>query len=499
MSTGLPIGDVIRGSVSLSPTAAQERNFGLNLFLGDSDVIDTAERMRTYSSSTQASSDFGINSPEFQAIELFFSQNPQPAQCIVGRWASTATKGLLRGAPLSPSQQAITVFNVINNGSLSISVDGQVHVATAIDLTNASNLNAVAAAIQTIIGGFASITWDSNNQRFQVESATSGTLSSVGFAVAPGSGTNLGPLLGLNNVPNSGAYTVPGIVAEDLAATVAKFMDLSADWYMLSMASTAAPSNQDYQKVAAVIEAASPSRIFGITNEDPSTLDPTINTDIASILNLAGYRRSTVLYTSQTDFAVASMLGRAATVDFDGADTTITLNFKQLPGVSPEFLTESQRLALRGKKCNAYLRYNNNTSILQEGWMASGDWFDAIHGTDWLLNACQTAIWNLYLTIGTKIPQTDQGLDTVVNTLASECEQGAVNGLIGRGLVWNGPNIATVLRTGDTLPKGYFIYAPKISTQSQADRDERKTPLIQVAVKLAGAFHSADFLISVNQ
>jgi hypothetical protein len=416
---------------------------------------------------------------------------------LVGRWASTGSKGLLRGRVLSTTQQAMTNFNTVNNGALSVIVDGVPHVVNNIDLSATSNLNGVAGTIQTAISGFASLTWDSNNNRFLLESTTTGTASSVGFATAPGSGTDLGPLLGLDNQP--GTYSVNGLVAEDLTATVAMLADKTPGWYMLTIASTATPGTDDYQNVAAFIEGAKPSRIFGVTTSDPACLDPTLNTDLASVMHLAGYRRTTVFYSSTTDFAVASMLGRAATVDFEGSNTTITLDFKQMPGVTPEFLTESQRLALAGKKCNAYLEFDNDTAIIQEGWMASGDWFDAIHGTDWLLNACQTAIWNLYLTIGTKVPQTDAGLNKVITAISSQLEQGVENGLLFAGGVWQGPPIGTVVATGDTLPKGYIVFAPKIATQNQADRAARKTPLIQAAGKLAGAFHSADFLINVNQ
>lgn len=497
MTTGLPISDLIRGAVSLSPRAAQTRNFGSILHLGDSDVIDVVERFRVYTDMDQVGEDFDESTPEFSAATLHFGQNPQPNSLTIGRWASAGTKGLLRGRILSAAQQQLNNFTVINNGSLSILVDGLPHVVTNIDLSAAANLNGVAGAIETAISGFASIIWDANNNRFVIESKTTGTASSVGFATAPGSGTNLGPLLGLDNQP--GTYSVQGILPETYTAAVAKFMNMSQSWYMVMPAATATPTTQDLQNAAALIEAASPSRIQGITTADPSTLDPTLNTDVASILKAAGYRRSTAFYSSTTDFAIASMLARAATVDFSGEGTTITLAFKQLPGVTPETLTESQRVALRGKFCNSYLQFDNDTAIVQEGWMASGDWFDAIHGTDWLLNECQTNIWNLYLTTQTKIPQTEAGLNQVITAIVQAMEQGVRNGLLYPGGVWNGPTIGSMLTTGQTLPKGYLVFAPPLATQNQGDRQARKTTFTQAACKLAGAFHSADFLISVNQ
>ena len=48
------------------------------------------------------------------------------------------------------------------------------------------------------------------------------------------------------------------------------------------------------------------------------------------------------------------------------------------------------------------------------------------------------------------------------------------------------------------LTKGYYVYAQSVNTQMQADREARKAPVIQCAIKLAGAIHSTEILINVN-
>jgi hypothetical protein len=499
MSLGLPVSDVVNVQVLLSPQAAAERNFGNLLVLGDSDIIDTVERIRLYTSSTQVAADFGINAPEYQAAVVYFAQSPQPAELYIARWASVATHGLLRGAIRSPAQQLVSNFTGINNGSLAMTVDGALHTVTNLDLTAQTNLNGVAAVVDQALTGVANVTWDANNDRFLVESQSSGSLSAVSFATAPGSGTNLGPLLGLNQVVNNGAYSVSGITAEQLADVVAKMADKSTDWYGLAIAATAIPDDDDFVAVASFIESAAPSRVFAVTIQDPSATDSSITNDLASALVAGNYRRTYWQYSSQSPVAAVSALGRAFTVDFGGTDTVITLAFKQEPTVPAEAITESQKAALFGKRGNAFLKFNNNTTILLQGMMASGDWFDAVHGTDWLQDAVQTAVYNLFLTVGTKIAQTDAGLNKILAVVSQELQQGVTNGLLYPGGVWTGPGIGTVLSTGDTLPKGYLVFAPQVATQNAAQRASRKAPLIQAAVKLSGAFHYADILISVNQ
>ncbi|MCT9017190.1 DUF3383 domain-containing protein, partial [Cupriavidus gilardii] len=47
--------------------------------------------------------------------------------------------------------------------------------------------------------------------------------------------------------------------------------------------------------------------------------------------------------------------------------------------------------------------------------------------------------------------------------------------------------------------KGYYVYAPPIALQSQADREARKSVSFQVAAKEAGAIHTVDILVNVNR
>ena len=129
--------------------------------------------------------------------------------------------------------------------------------------------------------------------------------------------------------------------------------------------------------------------------------------------------------------------------------------------------------------------------------MANGQYFDVVHSSDWLQNAIQTAVFNVLFTVGTKVPQSDAGVNQLIAAVSQQCDQARINGMIGRG-VWTGPPIGN-LATGQTLGNGYYVYAPPIASQSQADRAARKAPVIQTAIKLAGAIHSSNVLVSVNQ
>jgi hypothetical protein len=491
---GLNVSDVVSVSIVMSPKAASTRNFGSLLILGDSAIIDTTERLRLYTTLDGVAADFGTTAPEYKAAALYFGQTPQPSTLYVGKWARVAMSGILHGGILSTVDQAIANFTGVTTGAFGVTIDSVLQNVTALNLSGVTNLNGVASAIQAKLTG-ATCVWNANLSRFEITSATTGTTSKVSFAAAPGSGTDVRALLKIGNT--NGGSSVDGIAAETLVNAVATFANISNAWYGLYVASSVAPADADVLAVAGFIEGSSASHIYGVTTQNTTVLDSTQTTDIASQLKALGYKRTFIQYSSSNAHAAASIVGRAFSVNFQGSNTTLTIKFKQEPGVAAENLTESQAATLGFKNCNAFVQYNNDTAIIQEGEMVNGYFFDEVHGTDWLQNDVQTAVYNLLYTSTTKIPQTDAGINLILATIAHRLEQAVTNGLVAPG-VWNASGFGA-LNQGDTLPKGYYIYAPPVATQSQADREARKAPAIQCAIKLAGAVHSANIIINVNR
>lgn len=480
----LPVSRVVNVTVSLAAASAALRNFGSCLILGTADVIDTAERLRSYASIDDVAADFGTSALEYQAAALFFSQSPTPTTVYLGRWAKSATSGRLKGRMLSVAEQAMPNFTGVTEGSVSFTIDGVVKTASAINLKNESNLNGVASQIAAGLGGSATCTWDGT--RFIVTSASTGSSSSV---ICSDTG-DLSSLLGFAGSTSA----VKGVEAESLTDALSDLLGYSS-WYACTVAATA--TDDEVLQAAALIEAASPTRTIGFTTQSTAELDSS-QTTLGDRLKAAGYTRTTLLYSSSSPVAEASLEGRKATVDFEGSGTTITLMFKQLPGVSPEYLKTTQADALANRNINVLAAYQTDTSILQYGRTCGGWYIDEVHGLDWLQNRVQTDLWNLLYTTTTKIGQTDAGATTLVNCVNASLEQGVRNGLIAQNGQWNGTGFGA-LSKGDTLPSGYYVYIQPMAEQSQSERDARKAPPIQIAVKLAGAIHTVDVSITVNR
>jgi hypothetical protein len=498
---GLSVSRVVDVEVSFAPIAAPLARFDTLLIMGDSTVVDTGEAMREYNTIEEVAGDFGTTAPEFLAAELFFSQVPKPTTLFIGRWARTPTSGRLTGGPMPSEDQVISNWTSIINGGFQISVDGGPVVSIVnMDFSLQTNLNGIATIINAAFAALtptpvhALCTW--TGHQFIIQSTTTGPTSSVSFLLpppgAPATATDIS-----DNMLCTAALaqrSSPGVALETPVDSVVR-VD-GRGWYSLIFAASAPLTDAQHLAVCGYIEAASDKHLYGITTAEATCIDPVNTTDIGSQCSLADYMRTAVQYCATNSYAMASFFGRALTVNFEGSNTTITMKFKVQPGIIPELLSATSASTLASKRINVYAQYNNGTSIIEEGVMSGRAYFDEMHGLDWLANRIQTDVYNV-LYQSPKIPQTDPGIHVLVATTDGALSQGVTNGLIAPGR-WNAPGFGQ-LGQGDLLSSGWYTFAASVDTQDQAQREARIAPLIQVAVKLAGAVHFSNVLINVNR
>lgn len=491
MSQGLSVSRLISVALNMSPRAAQGANLNTGLVLGASAIIDIGERLREYDDIGSVAEAFGTSAPEYLAAVAYFGQTPKPKSILIGRWAKTATSGVLRGGVLSAAQQAIAKWKAISAGAFKISVDGAAKTVSGLDFSGQTNLNGVASVINGALKG-AACTW--NGTQFVVTSSSAGPASAIGYAEAAGSGTDISTQLGLSAA--LAGKPADGVAAESITDAVALFLDRFSNQFLgLGIADSGVTDDQ-HIALAQLIEA-DKKHIYAMTTQNPQALDATVSTDLPSRLKALKLKYSFVQYSSTSPCAGISLLGRLLTTNFNGNNTTITLMFKQEPGVAAETLSATQANTLKAKNCNVFVNYSNDTAIVQEGVTPSGIFIDSIYNAIWLQDRIQTDVYNLLYQSQTKVPQDDGGNHLIATAIERACEAGVTNGYLAPGL-WNSDGFG-VLKQGDILSKGYYVYTPPIVKQAQSDREARRSVTFQIAAKEAGAIHSADILISVNR
>jgi hypothetical protein len=129
----------------------------------------------------------------------------------------------------------------------------------------------------------------------------------------------------------------------------------------------------------------------------------------------------------------------------------------------------------------------------------ANQYFDQVANLIWFVNTIQREVFNVLATTGTKVAQTENGLESIRNAIRAVCHQGVTNGYFAPGN-WNSPdtfgNYDDFMRNIEEF--GYYEYHQPIAEQSQSEREERKAPFWQIAAKESGAVHSANILIYIE-
>jgi hypothetical protein len=185
--------------------------------------------------------------------------------------------------------------------------------------------------------------------------------------------------------------------------------------------------------------------------------------------------------------------GRAFSVIFDGSNTTITMHLKDLVGILPDTTISAVSNTLD------YDCYPSIQGVGKVFCSGKNKFFDDVYDYLWFIGALQVSLFNLLAQTSTKIVQTESGVDTLKGSIRKVCEQAVANQYLAAGS-WTSPDTFGVQSDffANILQKGYYIYSQPVALQDSADRADRKAPLIQIAIKQAGAIQSADLLIYVN-
>jgi hypothetical protein len=279
--------------------------------------------------------------------------------------------------------------------------------------------------------------------------------------------------------------------AETAVQAVTACRQANSDWYAVYVCDTVAA---DIEAIAAYIETCSPVSTYFYETSDSAVIAGTAG-NVMATLQTNKYTRTFGQYSTSAHAAAAAM-GYAMGANTGQVNSAYTLAYKTEAGITPETLTSTQVSTILGYNGNVYTNYGDAYNLLVQGAVANGTSFDEIINQDILTNNIQTAILNALIG-GTKIPQTTDGVNLLINAITKPCSDAKDMGIIAPG-VWNGPSVLG-LKTGDTLSTGYLILADTIANQSQADRDARKSPPIYVCVKFAGAIEHMVIGVMVNQ
>lgn len=189
--------------------------------------------------------------------------------------------------------------------------------------------------------------------------------------------------------------------------------------------------------------------------------------------------------------------GRALSTNFSGSNTVQTMHLKDLTGVVADpVMTQTQLNLCQSCGADVYVNIAGVSKVFTSG--ANG-YFDQVYNLLWFLGALEVAGFNTLAKVSTKIPQTESGMAILKGEYRLVCERAIRCGYVASGS-WNSADrfgdVEAMLRNIEEV--GYYIYSLPVNKQAQTEREERKAPLIQIAIKEAGAIHKTNVLVYVN-
>lgn len=486
----LPLSNIINVSLTTTPSGILSRNAN-NVAIFTTESPSGLDDYITAVTARQVELEYGSGSVTANMAQAIFSQTPNILSgggtlVVVPFGGVSATQGQFVTIDLTSKLAALIA---VDDGDLKVTIDSVEYNLTNIDFTDATTIAEVASILQKKLKN-AVITVASNI--ITIKSKKVGTASTVAMgAVSGGSGTDLS---GASYFSTSGGTATAGSASsgETLEEAITriesqvKFAGIITDQLI---------EDTVFDSLADYIQA----KDYILVHQFSSSADIL---GIGETIRAAGNTKTRVLV--YTDFANANQMksayaGRAFSVNFNGSLTSQTMNLKGLAGISPDSGVD-QTMYINARDTagvDLYVSYEGVSATLSSG---RNSYFDEVHSNLALKYQLEESGFNYLRQTNTKVPQTEAGMDGLKNAYAQVCERFVNNGYIGVGLVWSSSETFGDPETfhRNITEKGYYVYSQPISQQATEDRLARIAPLVQIAIKAAGAIHRSNVLVIVN-
>lgn len=454
------------------------------------------ERYFYVASADQVGDVFGYGSDTHLASQAFFSRKPQLRQLMVGRWNKTEqsiekSDNQLRGAPIMTD---LNFFKEVTNGYFSFKLGDEVISVEGIDFSLVTSIGDISNAITAKLpeGTTIKLSADEVGKRIIISDAE----KAVGYAVdSELTGSYVGRMLALEDgqatkIKGNEAATVK---AESLMTALAEINNLNAAFYGVYVAGQ--PADAEIDSAHSWVNSATPSKILAYTALRDEQIEWSESNIIKKWHDMNSGRVMVQYNQAGDNHAAAALLAEAVSTNWRGSNTAKTLKFKSQSVQSDSKITINEANKCNRLGVNFYTDYDG-VAMLAEGVMVGGRFIDEVVGLDAFIDGIQKAAFN-YIKSVPKVPQTDKGTAAIVSQLIPIAKEFVRNGFMAGGK-WNGAPVGE-LETGDYLEDGYYFYAESFTEQAQTDREQRLGMPISVAIKLAGAIHKQDIIVTFNR
>ena len=489
----IPASDLVKIMPRVLAGAGQDLVFN-GLFLTGSELAPVHGLLTFYSAEGVADY-FGDTSNEAAAAAVYFggynNSLTKPQSVFFYRANTEAVAAFHRGG----KAPALSVITAITAGTFEASIGTESVSLSGVDLSGAASYSAAAATLQTALraggtGGAvtgATVTYSSVTGAFTVTAGTAAT--GVNLEVTGGT---VAEALGFGN---AGAVVSAGADAET--------------WTQIL--NTVAAQSQNFATFTTVTELTSAADALTIAgwvqtqyNNGSQFLHVLWTTDTA--VTVAGDTTSPVAQVREIEpegvAAVyggikyaAFIMGSAASIAWDYANSTVTFAFKAQAGLGANVQDQAVAAVLKAGKINFmgnYATRNDDFVFLQTGaCFGRFAWIDTYLNATWLNSALQTQIMAGF-EMAPRVPYTDAGYTMIRAWVQDVADRAINNGVIDLGVSLSQTQKAELMReagvdiTTELYNSGYYL---QIVDAPAATRQARESPACNFWYTYGGSVH----------
>ncbi len=327
--------------------------------------------------------------------------------------------------------------------TISVGVDGGALTDLTYTVLAGATLTTVGVAIEALIEAVTGVSSSVAVEKITITPATAGTLVNLASWSS--------------NFHLFDATPDPG-VAEDLAAALLE----DPDFYGVLL-----DSNSEAEAKAGAAWCLSNGKLFGHSTSDYGVQDSGTTSDVCTDIQTLANSQAFGIFDGDELLSYAGAAFMARGLAF--APGKATWAFKDLPGISTDYLVPGVQNVIEGKDCNYYVsRWGK--PITYPGKLYNGEYIDVTHFLNWLDAEMQIQVFNT-ITLLPKQPYTNSGLGAIEATVMAVLEAG--------------------VRAGGLVAGSITVTMPKLDDIDAVTRASRMVPDIEFDGILAGAIHGA--------
>lgn len=453
----LPITNIIDINVTFLPSGLGKFNVN-NLALITSDQFlsnANGDLYRSYVSLQQVGQDFGTSTETYQQAAAVFAQQPS----LVGAGGNLIIFPAFANTAVSTIAVAVGGSGYKLGDTITITQTGASGATATVSAVNGSG---TVSALTLLTGGV-------------------GYSTTTSAATTGGAGSNL-------------TTTISAVTAETLAQAIARTSNYI---YYVGIISTSYGANSTWVALAAAVQGYQNKLLFLPSN---NVLD--LQNVFLSIQQATDFNTRCLYYSNssalQCRLFAAAYASRLLSVNDAGSNTTLTMNLQQLETiVADSGITQTIVGLCQTAGVDIYPSTAGYPGVYSNG---ANKYADEAWNLIAFVADLEVAGFNALATVGTKVPQTEPGVQTLKNAYKKICQQFVSNGYIAPGAWTSAENIGIQADLISNIAQyGYYIYSVPVNQQSATDRAARKSPSISIAIKEAGALQSSIVNVFINQ